>query len=386
MNKPVIRMFRFADRVRHPVLLLLALLGVFLAALEIRQIWPVEPLPCLLYCMLACSFVLMVVRPVEGSWGVIASGFLLCLVPVHHGPFIVSGMLIALGVLSFCSTWMIWMLGLLICSCAYAARSVLLGSFSMFVSISVAVMFLTSVLTGRLVALMRQGQARERQRLTMQVELQRLDHMRQTNRLAICIHDSLTNSLSDLSLLARNHLDGHAIGNDDWRIVLDVTQEAFAKVHEILDVLSETEKPEAPEVSFMSEVDGLARQSCDRLNAMGYEGGVSIDGLCVNPLPEQREEALSLIVELCNNIERHGEPRRGSFELLITFSVEALEIRQINDIASRDSLTDDERSGRGLTLHERRIRDLGGVLTSRSDDGVWVLYARIPLKPASEEP
>ena len=29
---------------------------------------------------------------------------------------------------------------------------------------------------------------------------------------------------------------------------------------------------------------------------------------------------------------------------------------------------------------------MGGVLTTRSDDGVWVLYARIPLKPASEEP
>lgn len=56
-----------------------------------------------------------------------------------------------------------------------------------------------------------------------------------------------------------------------------------------------------------------------------------------------------------------------------------MEISEMNDIAAGSALTAFEQSGRGLSLHSKRIQEMGGELNYRSDDGLWVLYAKIPL-------
>ena len=365
--------------VAHPCLSLLSLLGLSLALMEIIQIGPMPLLPAMLYGVLAVSFVLLPAIGGQACWAIIVAGSVISISLTQDSPFVISGMLIALGILAFSGTVPEWLIAMLICSCTYIARSVMVENFNVFVSVSVTVMFLASLLAGRLVALRQQAFIREEQRLKLQIELQQLDYMRQKNRLAIQIHDSLTNNLSDISLMARVHIDENIPDSDDWAIVLEHSQEAFTQVHDIIDILSSEDKDAKSETTFMVELRNLLDERCSHLHALGYDGNTAIDGCCIKASPEEKEEALSLIRELCNNIQRHGSPRNGSFELLVKLSPSPMEISEMNDIAAGSALTAFEQSGRGLSLHSKRIQEMGGELNYRSDDGLWVLYAKIPL-------
>lgn len=376
--------FTFSSRtirryVAHPCLSLLSLLGLALALMEIIQIGPMPLLPVLLYGVLAVSFVLLPAIGGQACWAIIVAGSAISISLTQDSPFVISGMLIALGILAFSGIWLEWLLAMLICSCTYIVRSVILGDFNIFISMSVTVMFLASLLAGRLVALRQQAFIREEQRLKLQIELQQLDYMRQKNRLAIQIHDSLTNNLSDISLMARVHTDENTSYNDDWKIVLEHSQEAFMQVHDIIDILSSEDKDTKSETTFMVELRDLIDARCGHLHALGYDGDATIEGFCIKTTPEEKEEALSLIKELCNNIQRHSSPHEGSFELLVRLSPSSMEISEMNDITAGPELTACEQSGRGLSLHSKRIRELGGELNYRSDDGLWVFYSKIPL-------
>ncbi|WP_041473253.1 histidine kinase [Bifidobacterium breve] len=365
--------------VAHPCLSLLSLLGLSLALMEIIQIGPMPLLPAMLYGVLAVSFVLLPVINDQTCWAIIVAGSAISISLTQDSPFVVSGMLIALGILAFSGTVSEWLIAMLICSCTYIARSVMVGNFNVFVSVSVTVMFLASLLAGRLVALRQQAFIREEQRLKLQLQLQRLDYMKQKNRLAIQIHDSLTNNLSDISLMARIHIDDNIPDGDDWAIVLEHSQEAFTQVHDIIDILSSEDKDAKSETTFMVELRNLLDERCSHLHALGYEGDATIEGFCIKTTQEEKEEVLSLIKEICNNIQRHSLPHNGSFELIVRLSPSSMEINEMNDITAGSSLAAFEQSGRGLSLHSKRIQELGGELNYRSDDGLWVLYAKIPL-------
>ncbi|MFQ9233184.1 MAG: hypothetical protein ACLR20_08105 [Bifidobacterium longum] len=98
--------------------------------------------------------------------------------------------------------------------------------------------------------------------------------------------------------------------------------------------------------------------------------------------PEAAAEALSLMTEIGTNIRRHAPAGDDSYLLFVTLSPEWIEIRETNDIRddadAQSGLSAQERSGRGLAMHRTRVQELGGELTARSDDGVWMIYVRIP--------
>ena len=97
---------------------------------------------------------------------------------------------------------------------------------------------------------------------------------------------------------------------------------------------------------------------------------------------EAAAEALSLITEIGTNIRRHAPAGDDSYLLFVTLSPEWIEIRETNDIRddadAQSGLSAQERSGRGLAMHRTRVQELGGELTTRSDDGTWMIYVRIP--------
>ena len=134
--------------------------------------------------------------------------------------------------------------------------------------------------------------------------------------------------------------------------------------------------------SFVTRVKAQITDTEEFLEAQGYRGTAAVNGIAMVVDPEAAAEALSLMTEIGTNIRRHAPAGDDSYLLFVTLSPEWIEIRETNDIRddadAQSGLSAQELSGRGLAMHRTRVQELGGELTARSDDGVWMIYVRIP--------
>lgn len=134
--------------------------------------------------------------------------------------------------------------------------------------------------------------------------------------------------------------------------------------------------------SFVTRVKAQITDTEEFLEAQGYRGTAAVNGIAMVVDPEAAAEALSLMTEIGTNIRRHAPAGADSYLLFVTLSPEWIEIRETNDIRddadAQSGLSAQERSGRGLAMHRTCVQELGGELTARSDDGVWMIYVRIP--------
>lgn len=134
--------------------------------------------------------------------------------------------------------------------------------------------------------------------------------------------------------------------------------------------------------SFVTRVKAQITDTEEFLEAQGYRGTAAANGIAMVVDPEAAAEALSLMTEIGTNIRRHAPAGDDSYLLFVTLSPEWIEIRETNDIRddadAHSGLSAQERSGRGLAMHRIRVQELGGELTTRSDDGTWMIYVRIP--------
>lgn len=134
--------------------------------------------------------------------------------------------------------------------------------------------------------------------------------------------------------------------------------------------------------SFVTRVKAQITDTEEFLEAQGYRGTAAVNGIAMVVDPEAAAEVLSLMTEIGTNIRRHAPAGDDSYLLFVTLSPEWIEIRETNDIRddadAQSGLSAQERSGRGLAMHRIRVQELGGELTTRSDDGTWMIYVRIP--------
>lgn len=134
--------------------------------------------------------------------------------------------------------------------------------------------------------------------------------------------------------------------------------------------------------SFVTRVKAQITDTEEFLEAQGYRGTAAVNGIAMVVDPEAAAEALSLMTEIGTNIRRHAPAGDDSYLLFVTLSPEWIEIRETNDIRddadAQSGLSAQERSGRGLAMPRTRVQELGGELTTRSDDGMWMIYVRIP--------
>lgn len=260
----------------------------------------------------------------------------------------------------------------------------------------------------------------ERARLATQLRL-----LRHGNQLAIELHDTLSNDLTFISTIARQH-DGDQDDphRDDWSLVLARSQQAFAEVHGIIRFLSGTtasptvtespdtdlpersgrrtgagpstaqpsrsgcrpcdgSSPQQPAASAFDRIGEQVRGTHRFLERLGYRGRAGVSGIAMAVTPQAEREALSLIREIGTNISRHAAPGDDAYLLHVSFSPDRIEIRQTNDMPGAGAaprLSDAERSGQGLAMHRQRIVELGGVCHTRADEDGWMIYARIPCR------
>ncbi|MEV6107288.1 sensor histidine kinase [Streptomyces sp. NPDC051940] len=191
-------------------------------------------------------------------------------------------------------------------------------------------------------------------------------------RIARELHDSLTHSISVITLQAGVAVHLHRKRGEEVPAALLAIQEASAdaarELRATLDVLRE------------KEGSGLARLPAlvDRARGAGVPAAVTVEGE-PGPLPEAVDRAAYRIVqEALTNIARHAGPGAAA-TVLIRHAADALRI----DVEDDGKASGEDEPGVGLTGMRERVTALGGELsTGPRPEGGFAVRAVLPLEQA----
>ncbi|NEG88653.1 histidine kinase [Bifidobacterium aerophilum] len=219
---------------------------------------------------------------------------------------------------------------------------------------------------------------------------QQLEHMKYLERdvrLSRDLHDSLTNDLSFIAIIAqarqRNAIKfGDAEAAQAWRQVGQRVQTAFDHTHMILDQLQgeEVRHDKSCSDSLREELTDVKRT----LATSGFHGECIFAGSNADLPNDVYEELRSLILECSTNIMRHCVPNKDSFLMSLEINGGSIHLAQMNTI--HDSQSSFVRSQRGLNYHCHIIQSLHGEMHYAIDGDTWVLSASIPLSSANSQP
>lgn len=264
----------------------------------------------------------------------------------------------------------------------------------------------------------------------------RWTHARMVSRqrdaeLTAAIHDSVTNDLSYMALMADQLglIAATLPRNEDTALVVETSRalrersrHALQAVHEVIDLLEER-APSGGVVSrtaLQAAVETLMRDEDAKLRDMGIEGfgrfesgesGESGEfvqsgeshgsgepdwsdasaglGIAASVDAAVRDAAIGMIGEIYANLVRHCRPHADNYVLTVVLGRSALRIEESNGYDARRShaeALDGVRSGRGLGLHRSVIELLGGLIETSGAHGVWRIAVTLPLIPPSRHP
>ena len=227
--------------------------------------------------------------------------------------------------------------------------------------------------------------------LQLERDSERLRHMHHSLRIARTLHDSLTNDLALLSLIAQTAMRGDGVSpaeRESWNLVYDHVQLAFSHTHRILDQLSEDgdagasarRTPTPQSADLATHLGDMER----RLHQAGFKGLCAADGPNIILSPIIYDEIDSLITESCTNIIKHCQKADGTFFMLLTIERHGIHFMQMNSTNSTGVMNHSiPESGRGLQYHQMIIQSLHGTLECRDESNVWTMQAFIPIAGTS---
>lgn len=220
-------------------------------------------------------------------------------------------------------------------------------------------------------------------------------HLRRDMMLASRIHDSTTRGLALISLLAEQcaQEDNGGGSAEKIRLIGSTARSTLRDVRMVIDILNR-EEPSGPSeghdiahvTQFGQSMGHMLRHLLDdndaRMSAIGIYGASIVESpseIAASAIaPELLQEITDLIGQIYTNIIVHGEHGVDAYHVRIELTDTTLHIRESNIIGHTD---DHLHLGRGLSMHARRIKRLGGDIVMNSEDGVWILYTFLPLQP-----
>ncbi len=378
---------------QHNWIIALSILSIILSVIEIIQI--ASPY-IIFWCLYPCYFLALLFLPAfprQASWIILV---LACMAPFAEGnnqPFLLSAEMVALGILAYMCSLAESAFALAATALAHSGIELITQRWEFIYWITAVILCITCFLSGIALKQHQEAIAAQQRRSRELLDLERLKNLETRNKFAIRIHDSLTNALSDISLLANSHITGNKGGPEinhtdrpvsDWQLVASRTDDAFRHIHEIISLLSHTDSQKESDNSEKSPRGNDLKTYLACLQAhhakLGYKGNIQITGLEPSFRKETYDALQSLLAEIFTNIQRHAVPGPHSFDLFVTFDEQGVQIRQLNDAHETVDLPEPEISGKGLTMHRQLITSLGGSLSWSREGGQWLLYAFLPCK------
>ncbi|MFC2735555.1 MAG: histidine kinase [Parascardovia denticolens] len=379
----------------HSWLIAVSVTALILSVFECVEISSPNPFYWILYSCYMLTILVLPAWPRQGSWLMLAISYLLPLFEGPRYPAILLGEIIALSVLAYYAK--VWESILALLS-AFLAQSLVadflhpVDVFSWFVFVALCG---SGLLLGYVFREKSRREEAEKRQAQEELAIARLQLVEARNKLALRIHDSLTNNLSDISLIAHEHTEDSLTENpdsdvSDWRTVSERTEDSFKQIHTIIDLLSQDpqtrQNPQTGQGLWEAEISSLVTRLREHHDQRGQRGHVSLeiaDGLDLQQKisPEVQEETLSLLTEIFANLQRHAPSGDDSYDLFVQIGPERILIRQTNDLPNPGTrpLPEAERSGRGLAMHQAIIEKLGGTMRTRLQDGQWLIYVSLPV-------
>lgn len=379
----------------HSWLIAVSVTALILSVFECVEISSPNPLYWILYSCYMLTILVLPAWPRQGSWLMLAISYLLPLFEGPRYPAILLGEIIALSVLAYYAK--VWESILALLS-AFLAQSLVadflhpVDVFSWFVFVALCG---SGLLLGYVFREKSRREEAEKRQAQEELAIARLQLVEARNKLALRIHDSLTNNLSDISLIAHEHTEDSLTENpdsdvSDWRTVSERTEDSFKQIHTIIDLLSQDpqtrQNPQTGQGLWEAEISSLVTRLREHHDQRGQRGHVSLeiaDGLDLQQKisPEVQEETLSLLTEIFANLQRHAPSGDDSYDLFVQIGPERILIRQTNDLSNPGTrpLPEAERSGRGLGMHQAIVEKLGGTMRTRLQDGHWLIYVSLPV-------
>ncbi|KAA8831535.1 hypothetical protein [Bifidobacterium tissieri] len=210
-----------------------------------------------------------------------------------------------------------------------------------------------------------------------------LNHLQHTMNVATSIHDTTSNNLSTIMQVAQVHLlDKTGADTNDWILVNTAANNALYGVHRVITMLDDSGNniESTQHQSFMEQLESRVESEEATLHSSGFIGATTITGIGDVHEQQRREIILNVLSEIYCNIARHGI---ATFPYTVSIVIN-------NDITiqARNTCRPTNRSfsiphGKGLALHAKQIRQLGGTLDSSRNGNHWNITIRIPLQQSS---
>lgn len=380
----------------HTWLIVLSVFGLILSVLEILMISPGSGIFWLIFVPYITMIFLLPVLTRYGCWAILFFALLAPLIEGPNQPLILSGEIIAIGVLAYYSSLQVSLAALAVCIAIHTVAEAVSHQWEPVPWVAVAALYAAGLLSGIVFSQHRRKLDAQRISMEQKITEERLKNMQDRKALAIRIHDSVTNNLSGISLIAHSHSGAGATDSiseadaQDWKLVADHSSQAFAQIHEILDLLDDdtytrdtglSDKPgnrQPAAAGLLPELHSFVSRERSRLENLKFTGTVKMNGTSTYFSDAAHAEILSVITEIFANIQRHAPQGRDSYALAIVGDADGITIRETNDIKDTDPLPGAEASGRGLRMHKEAIEALGGTLRMRTEDNQWMIYVYVP--------
>ncbi|KAB7789280.1 histidine kinase [Bifidobacterium cebidarum] len=256
---------------------------------------------------------------------------------------------------------------------------------------------------------------RERERLAAYEQSQReLEHVRHNQHLAKALHDSVTQELSSVSMLAwqwQQNSEADSEVREAMGIMYRNAQSALDHVHEVIDLIGNDsatspainsdevqndvsatldKRSQDKPVEFLDAMRTLVDTEQQAISQLGFQGSSVVRGTALILDAQTHDVAFDLVREVYANIIRHALPGVDEYMVAVTVTGNKLTITQTNTVTAKPSSSGNGngevthplagmRHGRGLEAHRAAVQRLGGVLRTRCNDGEWFLRAELPL-------
>lgn len=219
-----------------------------------------------------------------------------------------------------------------------------------------------------------------RQLLRTQSEL-RILHRDQM--LAAHIHDTLSQKLSAISMIAQCQKPSDGEDAEAWRRIVEYSSAAQLDMRTLIRQLHDSgESDELQFDAFTRDLRAEVDEDEQYLRDNGFQGHTDVridEHVATTRICQNSSVALMVVHEIYTNIFKHADPAQP-YAVSISISADGIRMDARNTIAAGNQVVD--YGGSGLQSLTTVIRELGGTLVGSAEGAQWHTRAFIPLQEA----
>ena len=219
-----------------------------------------------------------------------------------------------------------------------------------------------------------------RQLLRVQSELRIL---RRDQMLAARIHDTLSQKLSAISMIAQCQHTADGEDADAWRRIVEYSSAAQLDMRTLIRQLHDSGESEELQLDmFTRDLRAEIDEDEQYLRDNGFQGHTEVcidEHAATTRILQTSSVALMVVHEIYTNIFKHADPAQP-YAVAIAISADGIRMDARNTIAAEGQVA--EYGGSGVQSLTTVIRELGGTLEGSAEGTQWRTKAFVPLQEA----